>query len=291
VSTSSNRPFSLRIFLPDGTPEGVRILEKSNWTGCGVYFPRSVFAEAKKRDEFGRTGVYILVGGSEDQVRPTVYIGQGDVVRDRLESHHKLKDFWNWAVFFVSKDESLNRAHVQHLEARLVRLAGEAKRATLDNANNPQPPHLSEADTADVESFLADVLSILPLVGLTAFEKPRARGRKSILLVISSKGVKATGYESPEGFVVKEGSQVVADEVPSIHAYLSTFRKELLQQGVLTTEGESLRFSQDYAFTSPSTAAGVVLGRSANGRIEWKDGKGRILKVIQEESVPSVTSD
>lgn len=44
------------MFLPDGTPDGLRILEKSNWTGCGVYFPRSVFPAVKTRDEFGRTG-------------------------------------------------------------------------------------------------------------------------------------------------------------------------------------------------------------------------------------------
>ena len=48
-------------------------------------------------------------------------------------------------------------------------------------------------------------------------------------------------------------------------------------------EGAGYRFSQDYVFTSPSTAAAVVLGRSANGRIEWKDGQGRTLKELQAQ--------
>jgi len=43
--------------------------------------------------------------------------------------------------------------------------------------------------------------------------------------------------------------------------------------------------SQDYVFTSPSTAAAVVLGRSANGRIEWKDARGRTLKELQTQEV------
>ena len=30
------RPFSIRIFLPGGDPDGLRVVEKSNWTG--VYF-------------------------------------------------------------------------------------------------------------------------------------------------------------------------------------------------------------------------------------------------------------
>ena len=48
---------------------------------------------------------------------------------------------------------------------------------------------------------------------------------------------------------------------------------------MLVDEGEMYRLAQDYAFeTRPSTAAGVLLGRSANGRAEWKDAKGRSLK-------------
>jgi hypothetical protein len=42
--------------------------------------------------------------------------------------------------------------------------------------------------------------------------------------------------------------------------------------------------AQDYLFDSPSTAAGVLLGRSANGRIEWKNEQGQTLKSIQETS-------
>ena len=46
---------------------------------------------------------------------------------------------------------------------------------------------------------------------------------------------------------------------------------------------DSYRFTQDYSFSSPSTAAAVAMGRSANGRIEWKDKSGKALKAIQEE--------
>ena len=289
--TDSNHPFSLKIFLPDGTPEGLRILEKSNWTGCGVYFPRPVFPEAKKRDEFFRTGVYILVGASDDKGLPTVYIGQGDVVRDRLDKHYSRKDFWTWCVFFVSKDESLNRAHVQHLEARLIKLATDAKRCLLDNSAAPNPPHLSEADIADVESFLADVLSILPLTGLTVFEKPKRPSRKQRTFLARTKGIEAKGHESPEGFVVREGSLAVSAEVKSIQGYLSSLRRDLLKQGVLEPADDALRFTQDYTFSSPSTAAGVVLARSANGRQEWKTSDGTTLKELQESEVPADTAN
>ena len=117
------KPFSIKIFLPDGDPDGLRIIEKSNWTGVGVVFNRSIYQESRKRSEFERTGVYILVGTSDDSTLPMVYIGEGDPVKPRIESHYSKKDFWNWGIFFTAKDESLNKAHVKYLESRLIELA------------------------------------------------------------------------------------------------------------------------------------------------------------------------
>jgi len=281
-----DRPFSIKIFLPHGQPDGLRIVDKSSGTGRGIIFPRSLFPDIKKREEFQETGVYVLVGPSEDGELPKIYIGEGDPVKSRLEQHFSKKDFWTWGVFFVSKDRSLNKAHVQHLEAQLVRIAREAKRSFFDNLNEPQKPSLSEAEIADVESFLEDCLSIFPLLGLSAFQKVGlSKVKKQQLLTIESKGIKVTGYESPEGFIVKEGSQAVKVEVPSIHHYMSVLRRELMETGVLVESGDALVFTQDYFFNSPSTAAGVVLGRTANGRIEWKNSKGETLKHIQEHTV------
>jgi hypothetical protein len=59
-------PYSIRIFQLDGDPNGVRTIEKSNWTGQGLAFPRSLLAEASKRKELKRTGVYILLGESAE---------------------------------------------------------------------------------------------------------------------------------------------------------------------------------------------------------------------------------
>lgn len=279
--------FTIKIFVPGGTPDGLRLLEKSNWTGLGLVCPRSVFPEAKGEDEFGRTGVYILEGRSEQSELPTIYVGQGDCLRDRLSQHYGQKDFWDRVVLFVSKDDSLNRAHVQYMEAQLVERALEVKRSNVENRAVPQRPNLSAPDEADVTSFLADVLSILPLVGLTAFERPHKKVRKRELFVIDSKGIRAQGGEVPEGFLVLAGSQAVAKEVPSVPVTVSNLRRDLQEQGVLVMEAARLRFMQDYSFNSPSLAACVCLGRSANGRVEWMNTEDQTLKEVQEAAVPA----
>jgi len=276
------RPFFIRVLVPTGDPDGLRIVEKSNWPGVGVVFNRTNYKEVVNRIEFDKTGVYVLVGTSDDSILSTIYVGEGDPVKNRLNQHYGKKDFWNWAVFFVAKDDSLNKAHVQHLESELLRLAKEAKQCKLDNSQEPLPPTLSEADTVFVESFLQDIVSIFPLLGLGVFEKTVTTTKKpSDLLSIDSKGIKASGYEDAKGFVVVKGSQLVKDEVQSIHQYMSTLRRDLLAQGVIVVNGQTYVFAQDQVFGSPSTAAGVILGRTANGRIEWKNSEGKTLKQLQ----------
>lgn len=279
------KPFSLRIFVADGDPDGLRLVERSNWVGKAVMFPRALLPKVKLRDELSQTGVYLLLGPRESGEGETLYIGEGDPVRPRLESHYAQKDFWNRAVCFVAAPGQLNKAHVQFLESQLIQLAKAAKRLPLDNANHPAEPSLSEADRADMQVFLENMLGMLPVLGIHAFEQAAALPSAAVnVLTCKGKGVIATGFEATQGFVVKAGSQAVGKSVPSMQQHVRSMfdlRQELIQNGVLQTDDDHYRFAQDYVFSAPSTAAAVVLGRSANGRIEWKDASGRALKEIQ----------
>ncbi|MBE7496852.1 MAG: GIY-YIG nuclease family protein [Verrucomicrobiaceae bacterium] len=279
--------YTVRLFMPHGDPDGLRVIDQPNWSGVGVAFPRAAYREVSQRDEFGRTGVYILVGpGPEGSALPSLYIGQSDRIQTRLDAHHKNKDFWEWAVFFVSKDNALNVAAAQYIESRLIERASTAKRCHLDNGNEPTGPNLGDADAADAEGFLRTMLRVLPLLGISAFEqkesKTAASARTMLFLTPKSKSITAKGYAQPGGFIVCAGSSAVIQESEAIHAYMAAKRRDLLAQGVMVADGNTYRFTQDYDLDSPSTAAGVLLGRAANGRMEWKDAGGKTLKAIQE---------
>ena len=222
MSIGWERPkgFSVRLFLPGGDPEGVKIIEKSNWTGTGLVIPRTLFGESRSRTEFQRAGVYLLVGPDETSQLPRAYLGEGDPIGPRLDQHVKTKDFWTHAVAFTSKDQNLNKAHVQLLESRLVELAKAAKRCVLDNGNSPQSPSLSEADMAEVEGFLADVLLCLPVLGYGFFEPAPSPKATSKEFLRSAKGLNARGYETSNGFVVRQGSQAAQSRGP-FHPWLS----------------------------------------------------------------------
>jgi hypothetical protein len=284
-NVSTANPFSLRIFVADGDPDGLRVVERSNWIGKALIFPRTLLPHVKGRDELGQTGVYLLLGPREDADGDMLYVGEGDPIRPRLESHYAQKDFWTCAVCFVAAPGQLNKAHVQFLEANLVRLAKAAKRVPLDNSNMPTEPSLSEADRADMTVFMENMLGMLPVLGIQAFEQAAsAVSMASPMLSCKGKGVVASGHESSQGFVVKKDSHAVGETVPSMQQHVRgmyDLRQQLIANGVLTPNGTNYRFTQDYVFSSPSTAAAVVLGRSANGRTEWKNAMGQTLKELQ----------
>ncbi len=203
-------PFTIRIFVPDGNPEGIRLIDRMNWTGLGLVFPRANWPAVQKRAEMQRTGIYVLVGyRNENDDLPTLYVGQADGVRGRIDSHYKNKDFWDWAAVFVSTSGGLNRAHVTWLEYALVKQAVDANRCYLDNGNVPQEPALSEAERADTQAFLKEILQILPLVGLRAFEIPKA---VAVPVAIDPSASGASKSKKPDTIIVpaqKEGFERV----------------------------------------------------------------------------------
>ncbi|MCC6781754.1 MAG: GIY-YIG nuclease family protein [Planctomycetes bacterium] len=282
---SEPRPFNIRIFVVEGLPEGLRHVEKSNWVGLGIVCPRTRYPHVKKRAEFDSSGVYLLVGNEGDGDRPTLYIGEADCVRERLDQHHAKKDFWQQAIVFTTKGDPLNKAEVQYLEARLVEQATAAKRCKLDNANAPRRPALAESDQAEVDGYLDELLSLLPVLGVHAFAQPRAGEAGRRVLVFKGKGWDAQGYETESGFVVLAGSLARATPVPSMKQHVPSDharRQKLIDDRVLIQEGDAHRFSIDTVFTSPSAASTVCAGMNTNGRTSWKDKDGVTLKALQE---------
>lgn len=278
-----NKPYSIKIFLPDGDPDGLRTIEKSNWSGTGLVVPRASMGEAKTRRELSRTGVYVLIGPPEESGFPRVYVGEGDPIKPRLEQHAAKKDFWTICIAFTSKDENLNKAHVQYIESRLVALAAQVKRCILDNGNAPALPSLSEADAADAQGFLSEMLLCFPVLGVGVFTLVAPIQKNATHLFLTSKGIRAEGVETVDGFMVRAGSGAARDEVPSCASYIKEMRSALVSNGVLKLSRERFTFAQDYVFPSPSSAAGIVQGRSANGRMDWKTKDGKTLKELQEK--------
>ena len=243
-----------------------------------------------------------------------MYIGEGDPVGTRLEDHYRAKAFWEKALFFTA-DTRLNKAHIQHIEARLVKLAFACNVSGLENGNQPQPPALGEEEYAFAENVLADLLLMLPLLGFEQFQAnapasdsvydetndssaaiiPRRSAVYSQLsrgMVFHQKYKEANAnLEIVEGGIaIKKGSTIVREPVPSFETYcagLAQMRRQLLESGVIAEDKGKLVFTQDQFFSSASAAASLIKGVNSNAD-NWvsNDGKdlGDLLRELKKKS-------
>lgn len=281
----------IKLFLADGTPGGLTTAEITNWTGHVLSARRSDLADLLKRDEAQRTGVYFLLGDDESAVGDTrCYVGEADVVADRLRYHQRDRDFWDRVVVISSNDTNLTKSHGRYLESRLISLATQAGRVTLENGTAPPVPALPEADRSDMDYFVSQLQIVLPVLGINAIrvrsarlavaatatniESPVFRLRQAKL------GVDAQAQQIDGEFTMLAGSIVVAEwhgvgkAASTLKAYASyrAQHERLVSDGTIIVEGGRGRVTRDVVFPSPSTAGAVALGRSCNGRREWIAG-------------------
>lgn len=296
---------SLRLFLVDGTPNGLLTAEIMNWTGHVLTGPRSKLAELVQRPECARTGVYFLVGPDpDDSLRTRVYIGESDDVAQRLRTHNRPeeqggKDFWERVCLITSKDQNLTKAHAKYLESQLIQIATQTARCVLSNGTAHSYNNLPESDRADMAFFLEQIRIVLPVLGfefLRELTKPSAPTAASIaapvsrsprfILELSRHRLSAQGQEIDGEFFVLKSSNARAEWVGTERGYQSLF-KQLVDEGVLVAGGgDHLTFSDDYAFSSPSAAAAVVCGRAANGRTSWMvEGSGQTYAAWQDQQL------
>ena len=274
---------TIKIFLIDGDPNGRMSCELSNWTGKAYKIPRIKIKDCSDRDDLTSTSVYLLFG-KDDEGKDQVYIGEAESTLKRLNQHLTQKDFWHEAIVFISKDENLNKAHIKYLENRLHDIAKTANRYKIENSNTPNQSSISESDRAEMEEYIENIKMLVNTLGHKVFDEKREfkpKQKQNIFLIKAPRGADAQGEPTSDGFVVFKKSKAAITTVNSITANFIKLREQLIEKEVIKLNGDSYEFPEDYIFSSPSTAASIVLGRNANGLIEWKLSSGKTLKEFE----------
>ena len=276
---------TIRLFLVDGTSNGLTTAELSNWTGIGVKVPRIKIKEYATRSEFQKPGVYILIGKGESN-EDAAYIGEAEIIYDRLIQHVTNKEFWNEVVFFGSKDKYLNKASVKYLENRLHELALKAGRYKIDQ-NIPTRSELSEAEQAELEEFLSNIKVLTATLGHKLFETldetlEKEGVKEKIFYCRNGAGANSQGSPSTEGFIVFKESLFMVLEQASLSEGIRFERQKMVKEGLLVQQGDFYLLTKNYVFTSSSRAAAATLARAASGPLEWKTSEGVQLKQFEQ---------
>lgn len=281
-------PKTIQIFLPGGDPRGIRVAELTTRIVQVIEVPRSLLGDFLQMSESGQVALYFLFGETEDGSDPRVYIGQTGDLRARLTAHNKEKDFWQRVLVLISRTNSLTQTHTLFLEWFSLQAARKAGRYVDDNGNAGSRPYTPAPLEADCHEIFETGGVLLSTLGYPLFEPVAqlvGKADSPEIFYCRSSGANGRGMYTPEGFVVLAGSTGRRENVPSIVGTSGErLRQNLEQAGVYRVEGDQVVFQRDHLFRSPSMAALALMGRTANGWIDWKAADGRTLDEAKRQS-------
>lgn len=292
----SSIPKTIQIFLPTGDARGIRIAEITTRIVQAIELPRSLIGDFLKMPESGQVAVYMLFGKADGEASQQVYIGQSGNLGKRLSQHNVEKDFWQRAVVLISRTNSLTQTHALFLEWYCIQQAKAAGRYQTDVNKNggsrPYTPPPLEADCLEIFDTSKTLLATLGFPVFDSVAKASTDTKPAELFYCKRAGSNTVGEYTEEGFVVLKGSVGKAEVSKSFgsHAF-AKLREELISTGKLEISNNQLCFKEDILFSSPSAAAAVACGATANGWNEWKNQKGKTLNEVKRVPLTNSAGD
>ena len=239
-------------------------------TGHVLTCNRSELSDLYQREGDVPNRVYLLLRDDEDALGSTrCYIGETDVIANRLRSHDQAKDGMDRVVIVTSQDANLTR---RMPGSRLIRARQDSGPGQRDNGTAPGVPALPEADRSDMDYF---VTAADRAAGAGRQRDPGQRaqaitGFPIFHLRLAKSGVDAQAQEIDGEFTMLAGSKVVAswnsvgNTASTCKAYAShrSQHEQLVDQGSIAVGGDHGVLTRNVVFSSPSNAGAIALGRS-----------------------------
>lgn len=273
---------TIELFLVNGEADGYMTGELSNWNGKAIKIPR-VDIEKIDVDDLGANapGVYFLLCNENDE--NSVYIGESEDVHNRLKQHiqdykaGKEKYYWHSAVILLGRD--LDKALIRYLENRFVEITNKNGKYKIITKNTYKNTVLKRSQIASMEEFIENSRILITVFGYKFLETVPQATNDDEYFYCKRGDSEAKAFLSNEGITVVAGSKIVNDLNPSAPNNVKTARQKLIDSKIIVNN----EFVENYEFASPSLAAGVIFGGSANGRTEWTKKDGTSLKDFQNK--------
>ncbi len=285
---------TVQLTFENGTPHGIVNVKSLTSPYNIMAAPRNSLSQLPGEKTYQKPGNYLLKGETEEDL--TLYVGQSDDVLKRIKQHYQKKEWWTHCCLLTSKGDELNISHTRYLERCLYDLAQDNGYVKLDNEKAPDSSPLSQEQKNEAEHFLQDALLVFPSLGFNFFydsagrpqaaspaiakdkkessdSTPAAKDVSIPIFKIKQGKITATVQLQDDKWVVLKDSLGRLEFTPSWKTHSLGYykqRERLKENGILQKQGETLIFTQDTPFTSPSAAASIVLASTMNGYKTWR---------------------
>ena len=226
-------------------------------------------------NELNGPGIYFLLVGSD-----SVYVGQTglDTLQKRIMKTHSgnIDTSWHTVVGFKFGNTTISSNELQYIENAMCEyahanygkcLTTSPTKSSCNDQYRKQHYHLSSGQIHSCEQYIKDIKHYLDCFPNTIFPSQYQKKEKAVTDKFSCK--EAVLRIENGMFIIEKDSKISGKLKDSFvkHSYYKLFL-QLLQDKVIVDDC----FTQDYAFSSSSAAAAIVLGHAANGKKEWKKG-------------------
>lgn len=288
-----SRGITITNYLVNGNPEGISMSFVTNWTGQAVKIPRNAFLETKHLSELNRPGIYFLIGRKDENPDEIlIYIGEANHLFERLTTHMRdeAKSFFDLIIAFSSKDDNMTVSHTKYLEAKVLNEIFAKSGYTILNGTAGNRISLPQMVRDEMDTYFDNMKILLPTMGFDLFKPMLKEDKQSLVgkeekLLLEVGDVKAQALLIANGLLVLKGSLMKLNATPALAPTYLKIRTDLSEKGYVQPTEKGMVFTQDYEFSSPSQAGAVILGYSVNGRVFWKNSKGKTLKDIEDEKL------
>lgn len=272
-------PRLIQTYLPDGSLEGIKVIELSESSVKAFVVPRIKLNEVKKRSEINQPSLYLLINSAENQL----YIGESENFYHRIKNHDQSKDFWDLAIAIVSNTNSLEKSDVKYLESLAVEKAQQTAAMTVLNKTVPARNNVHEFKVHTLEKILEDTAMIAESLGFSIFASKK--DSESDVWFCISKKTKAKAQFRGDQFVVLAGSVIdkettnswnlgSPDEVADRNEIMRKFGED---------NGDTFILTENVPFKSPNKAGRIIKGQSVNAWLTWKNKAGHTMDEVMRK--------
>ena len=271
---TSDQPRLISTFLPDGTLEGLRIIELSESSIRAFVIPRLKLADIKSHPKLSQPALYFLF--SSDTMQG--YIGETENFYHRIKNHDQSKLWWNIVVAIISPTNSFEKGDVKYLESIAVEraLGGSMQ---IDNKTAPIRNNIHEFKIHSLQKVLDDTQIVLTSLGYDALSVPE---KTEQIWYCKTKKTDAKGVFRGDKFVILAGSILDLEEAPSFEKFFpsdSIRRREIIKSKT-TAQKDIAILNENIQFRSPNDAGQFVTGRSMNAWTTWKNKTNQTMDEV-----------
>ncbi len=273
-----NQPRLIQTYLPDGTLEGVRVIELSESSVKAFVIPRMQINAVKDRPEIQQPALYILFGSAENEV----YIGESENFYHRIKNHEQSKPFWDIAVAIISNSNSLEKSDVKYLESLAIEKAQATAAMKVINKTIPARNNIHEFKVHTLQKILDDTALVSEMIGFSVFTSSNKTSDNTGLWFCHRKGIEAKAEFRGSQLVVLAGSTMLLERTDK---WAQSFPNiEVTRQATIkskaTINGNLATLTENIPFRSVSLASGFMLGTHSNGWIDWKNSSGQTMDEV-----------